>query len=425
MKYKKFTLKNGLRVIVVPMPSLESATVTVWVKTGSRNESDNIAGISHFLEHMVFKGSKKRPSAKQISEAVDSFGGEFNAATSKEWTNFYIKARTDALPIAFDVLSDMVLNPLLKSVDIEREKGVIIEEMAMYEDTPIFQIGEVFERKAFSGNSLGRDTIGFKKSVRAVKKKDFESYRNKHYFGQNIVVSVAGGTNEKGVIALVKKHFGNLGSKGEQVKLTDKFSFSQNRPQVLVINKPNEQAHLILGFVGYQRDHKRKYIEIVTRSVLGGGMSSRMFTEVREKRGLAYSVRVYSEHYLDTGLFATYAGVAPQKAQEAIKVMIEQYNGLATKLLKIRSGEFKKAKEYIKGHLALSLEDTKNVAAFFGERELFGLDLVTPEEMFKKIDQVKIPEIYNFAKETFTSQRLNLAIIGPFKNKKPFEKLLN
>jgi len=178
MKYSLVRLENGLRVVTIPMPSLESATVTVWVKTGSRNELARVAGISHFLEHMVFKGSKKRPSARAISEAVDAIGGEFNAATAKEWTNFYIKAQKNSLPVAFDVLADMVLNPLLNSRDIEKEKGVVCEEMAMYEDTPIYKIGEIFEQTAFKGNVLGRDTIGSEDTVKAIKRNDIQRYIN-------------------------------------------------------------------------------------------------------------------------------------------------------------------------------------------------------------------------------------------------------
>jgi len=307
MNYHLETLSNKVRILSVPMPSLESATVTVWVKTGSRNETFNIAGISNFLEHIVFKGSKKRPSAREISEAIDQIGGTFNASTSKE---FHIKARKESLDTVFDVLSDMVLNPVLNEKEIEREKKVIIEEIAMYEDTPIFQIGEVFERSLFKGNNLGRDVIGFEKTVRSIKKDDFLSYRKKYYYPENILVSVSGGIDRKEVLALGEKYFGK-----------------------------NEQAHLILGFLGEKRDSKDRYIEAVTSSILGGGMSSRMFTEVREKRGLAYAVKVSTEHYKDAGEVLTYAGVDPKNAQKAIKVILGEYYALAEKTKKITSKE--------------------------------------------------------------------------------------
>ena len=213
MDYHLTKLPSGLRVLTVPMPSLESATVTVWVRTGSRNEEARVNGISHFLEHMTFKGSKKRPTAREISEAVDAIGGEFNASTSKEWTNFYIKARAANLETAFDVLSDMVLNPLLKEEEIEREKGVIIEEIAMYEDTPMFRIGDVFEQLIYQGNSLSWDIAGTVKTVKAIKKGDFERYRKMYYYADNILLTVAGGVAPKSVEDLAKKYFGELKTK--------------------------------------------------------------------------------------------------------------------------------------------------------------------------------------------------------------------
>lgn len=424
MNYHLETLKNKVRVLFVPIPSLESVTVTVWIKTGSRNESDKIAGISHFLEHMVFKGSKKRPSAREISEAVDSIGGEFNAATSKEWTNFYIKARSESLDTAFDVLSDMVLSPILGEKEIEREKGVIIEEIAMYEDTPIYQIGEVFERSVFEGNNLGRDTIGFEKSVKSIKKDDFLLYRKRYYYTENILITVSGGVDKKEVINLAEKYFGNLKSKKEKDLFKKDFSSDQSKPRMILNSKKNEQAHLILGFLGYPRDFKDRYIEAVAVSVLGGGMSSRMFTEVREKRGLAYAVRVNTEHYLDTGEVLTYAGVDPKNAQKAIKVILDEYYALAQKKEKISSKELSKAKEYLKGQLALSLEDTRAVNEYFGVKALFNLDIKTPDQVFEAIDKVTVGEIYDYARNTFKKEKLNLAVIGPFDQRNVFEKVL-
>ena len=424
MNYHLETLPNKIRVLFVPMPSLESATVTVWVKTGSRNETDDIAGISHFLEHIVFKGSKKRPSAREISESIDAIGGEFNASTSKEWTNFHIKARKESLDTVFDVLSDMVLNPILSEKEIEREKGVIIEEIAMYEDTPIYQIGEVFERSLYKGNNLGRDVIGFEKSVKNIKKDDFILYRKRYYYPENILISVSGGVDKKEVVALVKKYFGSLKASKVQKESIESFKSNQSKPQVILVGKKNEQAHLMLGFLGNKRDSKDKYVEAVTSSILGGGMSSRMFTEVREKRGLAYAVRVSSDHYKDTGEILTYVGVDPKNSEKVIKVILDEYYALSEKKKKITTKELLKAKEYLKGQLALSLEDTVSVNDFFGIKALFGLDLKTPDEVFKGIDKVTENEIYEYAKRVFIPEKLNLAVIGPFTEKSLFEKAL-
>lgn len=424
MDYKRTELANGLRVVTVPIPSLESATVTVWVGVGSRAEEDKIAGISHFLEHMVFKGSKKRPTARAISEAVDEIGGEFNAATSKEWTNFYIKARSGKLDLAFDVLSDMVLNPLLQKAEIEKEKGVIVEEMAMYEDTPIMKIGDIFEQLIFTGNSLGRDIIGTPKSVRGIKRDDFERYRNRHYYAENIVVTVAGRVKEKDTLALSEKYFGGLKKSGLSEERKYKFENVQKNPRVLLKTKKNEQAHLILGFLAGKRGDKERFPEAILGAILGGGMSSRLFSEVREKRGLAYSIKTSLDHFVDTGEFASYAGVDIAKAEEAIAVMLDVHYKLANNGSEITEREFNKAKEYLKGHLALSLEDTKDVNYLFGENELMLGKIETPENIFEEIDKVKVEDIYSLARKLFKPDRLNLAIIGPYNNPARFERII-
>jgi predicted Zn-dependent peptidase len=423
MNYHKHLLKNGLRVITTPMPSLESVTVTVWVKTGSRQEDLNVNGISHFLEHMVFKGSSKRKTSKEIAEAVDKIGGEFNAATSKEWTNFYIKARKDNLEMAMDVLSDMVLNPLLKETDIEREKGVIVEEIAMYEDMPMLRVGDVFEETMFSGHKLGWDIAGSEKTVRSITKKDFLKYRGLHYDAQNIILTVAGGVDEKKVKALASKYFSGL-KKESSNKTKNEFVYSQTKPLITVKNKKNEQAHLVLGFLGGKRGSKDRFVRALLSNILGGGMSSRLFTEIREKRGLAYSVRTSTESFMDTGYLATYAGVDPGKAQEAVKVALDQHYGLAKGKYKIDSQELLKAKEYLKGHMALGLEDTREVNDFVGEQELFLGKIESPAEIFEAIDKVTAKQIVDLAKEYFVPERMSFAVIGPFADQSVFTKIL-
>lgn len=421
MNYNLSYLRNGVRVLSVPIPKMESATITVWVGVGSRFEEPKVSGLSHFLEHMVFKGSQKRPSAKLIGEAVDSIGAEFNASTSKEWTNFHIKARAGVMDIAFDVLSDMVLRPLLKPEEIEREKGVIVEEIAMYEDTPVAKIGDVFEQLIFRGSSLGRDISGTKETVKGIKRSDFVRYRNKHYFAKNILITVAGGIEDKRVIELASKYFGEIPS-GNKSKI--EIAKKQKNPQVLLHSKRKEQAHFILGFLGNKRGHKDRFVEAVLAAILGGGMSSRLFTEVRERRGLAYAVRATFDHYVDTGYFAAYAGVDLKRVDEAIKVTLEQCVGLADGRFPIKKEEFKKAKEYVKGHLALSLEDTEDVNKFFGEEELLLEHVITPEDVYKGIDRVSLEDILRVAKKVFVAKNLNLAIIGPYKDQAKFEKLI-
>lgn len=422
MDYKLSKLSNGLRVVTVSVSQMESVTVSVWVKTGSRNETNNVAGISHFLEHMVFKGGKKYPSAKAISEAVDAIGAEFNAATSKEWTNFFIKSRTGKIETAFDVLSDMVLQPLLKTEDIEREKGVIVEEIAMYEDMPMAHIGDIFERLIFDKTPLGRDVIGTKETVRGIKRSDFERYRKSYYFADNIILTVAGGVTQDRVMDLAKKYFSGLESKGVMSQTQAKVN--QKKPQALLHTKKSDQAHFIVGFVGYPRGHKDRYKEAILATILGGGMSSRLFTEVREKRGLCYSVRADVDHFIDTGYFTAYAGVALDKMDEAVKVILDEFYKISTKSSLITPQELAKAKEYIKGHMALSLENTKAINGFYGEQVLFLKRIETPDEVFDRIDKVKSDDLYSLAKRIFVPESLNLAVIGPYKDQVKFEKLL-
>lgn len=424
MTYHKATLSNGLRIITVPFKNMESATVAVWAGVGSRGESHDLGGISHFLEHMVFKGSKKRPQAREIAESVDSIGGEFNAATSKEWTNFYIKARAAVIDTAFDVLSDMVLNPLLRQDDIDREKGVILEELALYEDTPTARIGDIFEQLIFKGNPLGRDIIGTPETIKGTNREKFLKYREKHYSAQNILITVAGGIEEDQVLALANKYFGLL-KKGTESKQSIKaFEASQTKPQVLLKTQKKEQGHFILGFLGHPKGHPDRYVEAVMGSILGGGMSSRLFTEVREKKGLAYSIRTNVEHYVDTGYVETYAGVELNKIDEAVAITLDQCYGISNSKYPISKTELNKAKEYVKGHLALSLEDTRAINHFFGEEELILGKIVTPDEVYKGIDQVTVEDILRVAKVIFDPKKLNLAIIGPYKDQSHFEKLL-
>lgn len=424
MKFSKKTLKNGLRVISVPLSNLESATVTVWVKTGSRMEEDKVAGISHFLEHMVFKGSKKRPTAKEIAEEVDGLGGEFNATTSKDWTNFYIKARAGNLGIAFDVLADMVLNPILAEEEIEREKGVIVEEIRMYEDTPMFRIGDVYEQLTFGGTPLGRDIIGSEKTVTGVKRDDFVRYRNIYYYPENMLLTVAGGVSEKEVLNLAEQHLDQLKKAAKSASKPLIFQQKQKRPQVKLHPKKKEQAHFILGFLAEGRNYKGKLVQAVLAAILGGGMSSRLFSEVRERRGLAYSVKTSVERYEDTGYIGTYAGVDVKRIDEAIKVVLDEHYKLASGDSPISAKELKKAKEFIKGHLALSLEDTKDINYFFADQELYLTKVETPEEIFKGIDKVTIEEVIAEAKKAFRPEKLNLALIGPYEDPQRFEKLI-
>jgi predicted Zn-dependent peptidase len=422
MDYKLQELKSNLKILSIPMPSSESATITVWVKTGSRNEEKEKLGLSHFLEHMVFKGTKKYPTMRELFEEFDSMGAEHNAGTSKEWTNFWVKLPAFDLERGFAILSDIVLNPTLDAKEAEKEKQVIFQEMKMYEDAPMRHIGDVFEELIYSDHPLGLDTIGTIESMNNIKKSDFLDHRKKFYFAENMLVSVAGGVKNEEVMKLAKKYFGDLKSSSGFTQTP--FNPAQSSPKFKLKKKKTDQAHFIVGFLTNGRNYENRFPQAVLSSVLGGGASSRLWTEVREKRGLAYGVHGSIDRYTDVGYFGVYAGTGIDKSFEAIKVILDQCYGLASKKYKITQKELDKVKGFIKGRLALQLEDSSVVNDFFSEQILFDHEILKPEAMFKRVDKVTIDEVYEEAGKMFSPEKVNLAVIGPFTSDTKFVQLL-
>ena len=433
MDYQRTVLKNGLRLVTVPMPQVDSVTVMVLVGVGSRYEAKKVTGLSHFLEHMAFKGTKKRPSTLEIASLVEGIGGEFNAATSKDNTSYYIKSASKYLPLLLDVLSDMLLNSLFKKEEIEREKGVILEEMNMREDMPIYKVGEVFETLLYGKTPLGRRIIGEKEVIKKLRRDDFIKYLEEFYAPGNTVVVIAGeigqSTNKYqssnqliNTNQLIEKYLGSW--KKQPFKQFEKTSDKQKKPALEVVYKKTEQAHLCLGVRAYALDHPDRYALSVLSTILGGGMSSRLFLEVRERRGLAYYVKSASERYQDVGYFVTQAGVDLQRIEEAVRVILKEYDKVKSQKFKVKSQELKKAKEFLKGRLILELEDSKNFASLYGTQEILEGKIRTSEEMMKGIDKVTVNDVLRVAKDIFRPERLNLAVIGPFKDKQRFKKLL-
>lgn len=410
MDYKLSKSSNNLRVLTVPMPSLESACVTLWVEAGSRYETKDKAGVSHFLEHMAFKGGKRFKTALEVSEALDNLGAEYNAATSREWTCFYVKTRVAQIEKAFDILSDMLVTPTLKSEDIERERGVILEEIAMDEDQPSEKVGSIFSQLIFANHPLGEDIAGTPDSVKNIKKEDFLGYRSLYYVTENCLLTVSGGIEEKQTLSLTDKYFGNL-PKGSESKPSP-FVDGQDSMRKKHLKKKTEQTHLIIGFPAYSIGDPRSYAQNLLSIIMGGGMSSRLFTEIREKRGLAYSVGTSVSTHIDTGLFATYAGVDPKNADEVAKIIINEHEAIKSRK-KVTKVELQKAKDYIKGRGALSLEDTFAVNSFFAKREMLTGQVETPQQYFNKIDKVTLDDLEAVANELFKKNRLNIASIGP------------
>lgn len=443
MNFHKNILKNRLRVITVPMPSMESATVQIIVGAGTRHEEKRANGLAHFLEHMVFKGTKKYPSAQTVSSAVDSIGAEMNANTDRERTAYFIKAWERHLPLAFDILSGFINEPLLDPEEIEREKGVIIEEIAMYDDLPMQKVGDVFEELLYKDSPLSWDVAGTKETVQTIKQDDFLKYRKRLYYPKNMVLAVAGKFDEKEVLGLAEEYFGGTKKSrlsdvrgqmpGNQISDSEIWqSVNRNlksgnlnpsgKPEVKLVTKKTEQAHLVLGVRSNPLGHPDRYIESVLAAILGGGMSSRLFTEIRERRGLAYYVRCSPMHYTDNGHLTAHAGVRLDKIEEAIRVILSEYGKI--KSSQVSKKELQKAKEYIKGKFALSLEDTFSMADFVAEQEVLENRIETAEGVIKGIDKVAIKDIQRVAKEFFVNSRLNLAIIGPYEDETKFERLL-
>lgn len=389
---------------------------------GSRYETKENNGISHFLEHMFFKGTTSRPTAQIIASAIDGIGGEFNAFTGKETTGYYIKAEKSHLELCLDILSDMLQNMLLDEKEIEKEKGVIIEEINMYEDTPMRKLGDIYENLLYGDTPLGWDIAGEKDIIRTITRQNFLDYMGSLYSAHNLTVVVAGGIDEENVSKLVDRYFGSM--KKFDTKKYDPIKESQRKPELYLKEKKTEQIHVAIGVRTVDVNHPDQYPLSVLSAILGGGMSSRLFSEVREKRGLAYYVRTHSDHYMDAGSLTTLAGVDINRVDQAVEVIMDNYRKVSTGTLGITDEEFKKAKEYLKGHLVLELEDSRSVANFYAHQELTEEKIENPDEVLRKIDAVSKEQIESLGKKYFVNTGLNLALIGNYSQREKLENIL-
>ncbi|MFZ6034571.1 MAG: M16 family metallopeptidase [Patescibacteria group bacterium] len=423
MKPEEYLLENGLKVIFVDTKTFPTITTLLLVGAGSRYENEKNNGIAHFFEHMAFKGSKKYANSFVISSTIEGKGGVFNAFTSKDHTGYWIKSTNEHFPTVIDVISDMVLNPKLDPEEIEREKGVISEEINMYEDMPQRKVGEIFEGLLYGGNPLGFDIAGTKETISKFDRNTFVDYIKSLYHPDNSVLIVAGGLKDRQkYLELIKDKFA-FWKNSERTKYVT-IKESQSKPQILVRYKKTEQAHMCLGFRAFSFKDDRKYVLSVLSAILGGGMSSRLFIQVRERRGLCYYISTGSELYEDCGNIVTQAGVTNnlEKVREAIKTILAEHRKAVT--AEIGEDEINRAKELIRGRLMLSLEDSSNIASFFGTRKLLQNSVQSPEETIRKIMKVTAKDINNLAREIFVNRNLNFSIIGPFKNDSDFEDVL-
>ncbi len=415
------TLKNGLTLITVDLPHLDSVTTFIAVGAGSRYETKQNNGISHFWEHMAFKGTKKYPTSLIINTLVDSIGAVNNAATSQEYTFYFIKSSSEHIDLASDILSSMVKEPLLLQEEIDREKGVILEEMRMYQDLPNRHVWDLYMKLQFGDQPLGWNVLGTEQIIKSLKREDFEKYINSLYCPENMAL-VYVGKLPKNIKDLAEKYFLDLPKrsvfKSKPVKLV-----KQDKPKVAVEFKKTDQANLVLGVEGYSRNNPKKYAARLLGVILGEGMSSRLFIQVRERRGLAYHVDAGHETLLDTGFFAAFAGLKLEKLEEGIKVILDELMRTTVEL--VSDEELKKAKEIIKGRLALRSESTNFLAEYFALDFVLDKRVETFEEYLAKIEAVTVEDILEVAKELFKKEKFNLQIIGPFKSSKSFEQILN
>jgi predicted Zn-dependent peptidase len=432
LKHIVTTLDTGLTVIRVPMKSIKSATIVALCNTGSRYEKPGQYGVAHFFEHMVFKGTKNYEDAQTLAAAIDAVGANFNAFTSKEYTGYYVKAASEHLELAVDVVSDMLRTPKLREEDIEREKGVIIEELHMYVDNPASHISNKFDQMLFAKSGLEHDIIGLKETINGMKRQDFVDFLQEWYGPGNIVVMVAGDASVVGsdqTLSMIEEMFNKESElfkkdqKSEKIKIDLKESPLSNN-KLHVENRKTEQAHLIMGWPGLKRSSKERYAISLLGTILGGNMSSRLFTEVREKRGLCYYVHTDMDKYHDGGFFGARAGVDQKRVEEAIKVIRAEFEEAATGAKPITAEEFQKAKDYVAGKLVLGLEDSEAVAQFFGMKHLLLDEVHSPQEVLEEYKKVTLEEVQAVLTKLIQPGELRLGVIGPFEDKTKFEALI-
>ena len=420
INFEKKVLDNGLRVVLAPMNNTEAVTLLVLVGVGSRYETEKINGVSHFLEHLFFKGTKSRPKPGQIWRELDRIGAQKNAFTSKEYTGYYVKAAAKHFDIGLDVVSDILLEPLFKKEEIEKERGVILQEIAMYEDNPQRQAYDLFEDLMYGDQPAGWDTAGTPETVNNIKRDDILKYKNSHYHASNAVVAVAGNIDPEVAFSKVERAFKNMSDGRKITKL--KVRERQKNPRVKFKKKDLDQTHLRLGARSYEMYDERRYALQVLATILGGNCSSYLWREIREKRGLAYYVGASAEEYTDSGYLLATAGVAHENLPKAVKKIVEIMRHLRTKGVSDKEINF--AKEYIRGSMALAFETTDEVATFLSSQELFYKKIMAPEDILRKIEAVKRSDIIKVAKDIFRPEKINLAAIGPHEEGQVYEKIL-
>ncbi len=420
MKFKKTTLPNGLRVITVPVKESPAVMVMVAVETGSNYENKPENGLSHFLEHMCFKGTVRRPSSSSIALELDGLGAENNAFTANEFTTYWARAAKKHLPNLIDIVSDLYLNPTLPDKDIEIERGVILQEISMYKDLPQIKVGWVLDRLLYGDTSAGKPIIGLPENIKKFTRKNFVNYRDKHYVAGKTIVVVAGDINERRVLETIRKSFKGITS-GKRVGKKP-MRPRQSRPAMLIERKKTNQAHMVLALHAFPAKDRRIPALEVLSEILGQGMSSRLFRRLRDEMGACYYVRAHVDQYTDHGIFAISTGISSSRTLEVLRALIEECRKITE--IPVSGEELAKAKEHSIGHLYLGLETTDSLGRFYGEQEIVYGKLDNPQELERKIRKVTSKDVMKVAKDIFRDDRLNLAIVGGIANQKTIKKAL-
>jgi predicted Zn-dependent peptidase len=417
--FDRQTLDNGLRILTADMPQVQSVTCMIMLAAGSRYETPETNGIAHFAEHMFFKGTEQRPTAREIGMEVDGFGGEFNAFTSKEYTGYYIRCAADYRDRALDVLVDMLRHSKFDPEEIDREKGVIVEEMNMYFDTPRDFIGGVYDRLLYGDQPLGWDVIGRKETVRGATRDTFLDYIGRWYKPERMVVGIAGRLDGRQQ-ETIERLLGNM--EAEATGSAAPIVQNGNGTRVTIHHKDSDQAHLILGVRSYPVVHPDRWALQLLATVLGTGMSSRLFTEVRERRGLAYYVYAHNQSYTDAGSLFSQAGVDISRSQEAVETIVREFRRIAEE--PVPAEELEKARALAKGRFVLRLENPQGMIVFGLGREVLNDPVQEPEDVLAGLDAVTAEDVQRVAQDVIASNGLNLALIGPFEDQTAFEALL-
>jgi predicted Zn-dependent peptidase len=419
--YQKTTLANGVRVVTGPMTGVRSASLIFYYGVGSRYEQPAISGVSHFLEHMLFKGTERRPDPMQISEEIEGVGGILNAATGRESTNYWCKAPSTHFAMSFDVLADIVRNSVIDAGELDKERAVIFEEIRSINDSPEDLVHEVIDEVVWGEQGVGRSIAGTEETVGNITRDSMADFWQRNYRPERLVISAAGDVEHDNVVELADRYFGDLNDQGT-ADIYEQAVDSQEAPRIRLLSRETEQAHLCLAMPALPYSTDRRYVQSTIEAILSSGMSSRLFQEIREKRGLVYSVYGYFRPYADVGQGVIYAGTDLERVEETIGAIVEELRKLRD--ITVPEEELQRTKDLREGRLLMGFEDSRSVASWIGSQELTYGEIKTPEEVMARIEAVTAEQVQELSQELFRTDRFNLALVGPYSDPQPFADLL-